>query len=232
MSITKTLLALIWYVLLLMEGTIWVSTIAYAGWYGLISFLAFATIVPLLLAIEGLELAVTSLLGSKPNLARAAGQELDHIRGDRMLPFFPNRQVFVVASIVVLTMASAFDRLYVPGIGWMYGYDVPALFNLTFPTFVVLMFAQVPGKMLALYSPTRFFGQTWWLCVAVRWVGALELTMPARPITKLLASFLGYPVQHEPATPEIRLVYPVFDHIDNQWVYVLHQDGKAAADAV
>lgn len=230
MSISKALLASIWYAILLVEGIIWVSTMIMLGWTGLISFIAFATIIPLLLAVEGLELAVASLLSSKANLSTAAARELGHIQADRTLPFFPNRQLAVVLSIVLLTMASAFEQIYIPAFGWTSGYNLPTLFNLVFPTHIVLLLAQVPGKMLALYGPARFFSQTWWICVAVRWVGALEVTTPARPVTRLLAALLGYPVRHAPPPPEVRIIYPVFDHIDNQWVYVLPEDEKVVAD--
>jgi hypothetical protein len=91
----------------------------------------------------------------------------------------------------------------------------------------VLLLAQVPGKMLALYAPGRFFEQTWWICLWVRWVGSLEVTSPAEPLTKSLARMLGYPVQHAPPAPETRLVYPVYDYIDAQWYYFV-PEGEAA----
>jgi hypothetical protein len=230
MSISKALLAGIWYALLLVESIIWISTIIGLGWPGLISFIAFATIIPLLLAVEGLELAVASLLASSANLSTPAARELRHIQADRTLPFFPNRQLAVVLSIVLLTMASAFEQIYIPFFGWTSSYNLPTLFNLVFPTHIVLLFAQVPGKMLALYAPARFFNQTWWICVAVRWVGTLEVTTPAKPLTKSLAALLGYPVGHAPPSPEVRIAYAVFDSIDNEWVYVLPEGEHAAAD--
>lgn len=230
MSITKMSLALVWYALLLFEIVIWGSTTVQLGWPGLISLIAYAMIVPLLLGVEGLELAVANLLSSKANLSPAAARELDHIRADPTLPFFPNRQLLVVGSIVVLTMASAFEQVYVPGFGWTTSYNLPTLLNLVLPTHVVLVCAQVPGKMLALYDPSRFFNQTWWICVAVRWIEAFEVTNPAKLITNWLAMILGYPVRHTPPTPEIRLVYPVFDTIDNQWVYVVQEEEKAGTE--
>jgi hypothetical protein len=231
MSIGKILLAIVWYSILLFEVITWVLTVIQLGWPGLISFIAFVTVIPLLLAVEGLELAVASLLSSKASLAPAAARELNNIQADRTLPFFPNRQVFVVASIVLLTMASAFQQVYIPGLGWTSNYNLPALFNLAFPTHTVLLLAQVPGKMLALYAPSRFFSQTWWICVAVRWMGTLEVTAPAKPITRLLATLLGYPTRHAPPLPEVLVLYPVYDYIDGQWYYVGQEDEKAVVDA-
>jgi hypothetical protein len=220
MPIWKHLLTTIWYALLLFETIVWICTITGVGWSGLISFIAFVTIIPLLLAVEGLELSVASLLSSKANLSARAARELDLIKADPTLPFFPNRQFFVVASIVLLTMASAFDQIYVPGLGWTSSYAT--LFNMAFPTHTVLLLSQVPGKMLALYAPSRFLNQTWWTCMAVRFVGELQVTTPANFFTKSLAKLLGYPVRHAPPPTDVRFVYPVFDYIDNQWVYVLN----------
>lgn len=230
MSTAKALLATFWYALLLVEFTVWVSTIWMQGWPGMVSFIAFVTIIPLLLAVEGLELSVASLLCSNTELSPAAARELDQIKSDPTLPFFPNRQLAVVASIVMLTMASGFDQIYVPGVGWMSSYHLATIFNIVFPTHTVLLLAQVPGKMLALYAPGRFFQQTWWICAGVRWVGSLEVTSPAEPLTKSLAMILGYPVRHAPPAPEVRLVYPVYDYIDSRWYYVAPEDEAVAAD--
>jgi len=229
MSKTKRLLLIFWYLLLALEFTIWIATAIGFGWAGLISIVAFVTIIPLLLAVEGLELAVASLLGSSVSLSPAAARELAQIKANPALPFFPNRQLAVVSSIVLLTMASGFDQIYVPSVGWVSDYNLPTIFNIIFPTQTVLLFAQVPGKMLALYAPGRFFEQTWWICVGVRWVGSLEMTSPAEPLTQSLAVILGYPVQHTSPAPETRLVYPVYDYIDGEWYYVVPEDGATNA---
>ena len=71
MSKTKLLLLIFWYALLAIEFTIWGATVIGSGWSGLISFIAFVTIIPLLLAVEGLELSVASLLCSKTSLSRS-----------------------------------------------------------------------------------------------------------------------------------------------------------------
>lgn len=227
MSTAKALLLTFWYALLLVEFTIWGLTIGAHGLSGVISFLAFALIIPMLLAVEGLELAVASLLGSNADLSPAAARELTRIRSDPTLPFFPNRQLAVVGSIVILTTTSAFDQIYIPIIGLTSSYNLPTIFNLVFPTHVVLLFAQVPGKMLALYAPARFFDQTWWICVGVRWTESLKVTAPAELVTRFLAFFLRYPVRHAPSAPEVRLVYPVYDYIDSRWYYVAQEDEAA-----
>jgi hypothetical protein len=229
MSGAKALLATFWYALLLVEFTIWVATIDMLGWTGLVSLLAFATIIPLLLAVEGLELAVASLLNWRASLSPAAACELDRIKSDPTLSFFPNRQLAVVISIVMLTMASGFERIYVPVLGWTSGYNLPTIFNIVFPTHTVLLLAQVPGKMLGLNAPARFLDQTWRICVGVRWIGLLEVTAPAKPIVKFLAILLRYPVLHAAPAPEVRLLYPVYDYIDSRWYYLHPEDDGAAA---
>ena len=231
MPMFKASMVTFWYAMLFAELVVWAFTVCGAGWIGLLSFTAFILIIPTLLAVEGLELAVASLLNSEANLPPAAVRELDLIKADRALPFFPNRQMAVVASIVVLTLASGFERIHIPGVGWTSRYNLPTIFNLVFPTHMVLLLAQVPGKMLALYAPARFFEHTWRICVGIRWIGSLELTAPAKPLTNLLARFLGYPLQHRQPVSGPRLVYPVYDHIDSCWYYFMPPDEADAADA-
>jgi hypothetical protein len=219
----KTMLSGVWYTLFTIEFIIWISTSFHAGLSGLVSLMAFLITIPLLLAVEGLELAVTALLGEEVDVtSERAAYELNHIRSDKTLKFFPNRQVFVVLSIVLLTMASSFERIYIPGAGWISSFGLPAIFNMAFPTHTVLLLAQVPGKMLALYSPARFFSQTWGICVVVRWTGNLEVTAPARFITRLLAKILGYPIHHAKTAHKTTIIYPVFDYIDSEWHFVAH----------
>ena len=127
----------------------------------------------------------------------------------------------------MLTMTSGFDQIYVPTMGWTSSYNLPTIFNLIFPTHTILLLAQVPGKMLALYAPGRFFEQTWWICVGVRRIASLEVTSPAEPLTRSLAMIFGYPVGHAPPPPETKLVYPVYDYIDSRWYYVSPNDEAA-----
>jgi hypothetical protein len=95
-------------------------------------------------------------------------------------------------------------------------YGLPALFNLAFPTHTVLLLAQIPGKCLALFWPPRFFEQTWYICVAVRWIGKTAVAAPAKPVIWVLAKLFGYPLQPEgPARANVQLLW---DYIDQRWI--------------
>lgn len=220
MSIIKFCLAFLWGLASLALVTVWIWTLVQTGVSAWLPATAYLVIIPLLAAVEGLELSVTALLGrSDPELTESATAELHRIKSDPKLPFIPNRQVFVVMGIVILTMASSFNRICLPAVGCTSDIVLLSLFNLAFSTLAVLLLAQVPGNLLALYWPERFFAQTWCICILVRWVGSLEVTKPALTLTWLLAKLLGYPVRHTLQAPRCVLVYPVFDYIESEWYY-------------
>jgi hypothetical protein len=59
---------------------------------------------------------------------------------------------------------------------------------------------------------------------------ALQVELESQLPTVELGKRFKYPVRHAPPSPEVRIAYPIFDQIDNQWVYVLPEDENSVAD--
>lgn len=217
MRYLRMMLDLAWLASSFVLLTVWVTTVT-LGPAGILAIVAFATLMPLLFAVEGLELAVTALLHRPADVHGGALAELTRIRNDAKFSFFPHRQLFVVVSIVTLTLVNTFDAVYVPGVGRVADGAVLFAFNLAFSTLSVLLLAQIPSKRLALVDPARFFRATWLVCIAVRWVGETRLTEPAETLVRLLMKLLRYPTEarrlREPLTVQ-------YDSIDDCWLIVV-----------
>jgi CBS domain containing-hemolysin-like protein len=214
MRATKFMLDCMWYGTYAALFGIWVVSIFELGRAGAVPLFTCVILIPLLFALEGLELAITALLDRSASVHGRAGSELARIQKDKLFGFFSNRELFVVVGIVLLTSVGSLDAVYVPGRGWISDHLVTFSFNLAFSTLVVLLVSQIPSKRLALQDPERFYRSTWPICVAVRWVGASRITQPGEALSRVLSSFLGYPARRRTLAPTLAMHY---DSIDGCW---------------
>ena len=211
-------LSVSWHLLFAFEIIVWLATISELGVAGLWSALTILVGIPVLFMVEGLELAATALLAQTGyRIGGSAARELKELRRDTTFDFFPNRQIFVGAVIVLMTIANRFDHIYVPWIGWVADFKIPLVFNVLFSEHIVLLLGQVPPKRLALVDPPRFFRQSWIMCAAIRWIGRLQLTAPSTIVFLFLSRLLRYPSVPVRARPGILVVW---DPLLYGWVVV------------
>lgn len=197
MSLFQHLRSFLLWALEFMLVVVWITTIWKHSAEGELTHIFWAIMVLGLLVIlyyaEGIELAIADLLDKQPEQlgdesVRRVLREIQEQRGF----FFAQRQLFVVAIIVFMSLMTSYPWLYVPWIGRVESYDLPFWFSLAFTTLTVLWFCQVTPKRLAVINSERFLRQSKFLWPVIKFVGMLGLPGPSDQIIYVLERFSGY----------------------------------------
>jgi hypothetical protein len=190
-------------ILLIIILLVWFATVrAEHGWERfvldlfLISFL-----LTVLFFAEALEIAYTFLSDKNPDqFGRVDGNVMKAMRA-RPDQVYEAREWLVIAIIVLVTLATEFDKIYFPFLGEIPNLRIPVngwnltvksthVFSLLFTTLPIIWFAQGPAKRVGLAASQQMIVNTkwvWWLIQKVDViVKSMGLNRPAEYIAAKL----------------------------------------------